>query len=221
MIQVSIHNLIREKIKNLSLGLISAEVINAAHNPILWKEIENESRHIISSYSQEEVKNQTPINATREAYKILGKDPNRYRPSAEALFRRILKGYPLYKVSVLVDLINLVSLKTGFSIGGFDAHKISGSVTLGVGAKDEPFEAIGRGSLNIEFLPVFRDQIGPIGTPTSDTVRTSIDMDTKKVLLVINNCSASKKPLEEAIDCAADLILRYGSGRDLKTSIIS
>ena len=72
-----------------------------------------------------------------------------------------------------MDLINLVSLKTRYSIGGFDADKVEGDVMLGVGKADEKFEAIGRGMLNIEGLPVYRDDIGAIGTPTSDEERTS------------------------------------------------
>ena len=65
-----------------------------------------------------------------QAYKRLGKDPNRYRPSAEALRRRILRGLPLYKIDTLVDIVNLVSIRSGYSIGGFDADKIVGGLEL-------------------------------------------------------------------------------------------
>ena len=81
------------------------------------------------------------------------KDPNRYRPAGEALSRRILKGQPLYRIDTLVDLINLLSLKTGYSIGGFDDEQIKGDLVLGIGVADEKFAAIGRGQLNIEGLP--------------------------------------------------------------------
>lgn len=85
--------------------------------------------------------------ATREAYKRCGKDPGRYRPSAEALRRRLMRGIPLYQIDTLVDLINLVSLRTGHSIGGFDADKIQGNrLELGIGKAEEPFEGIGRGA---------------------------------------------------------------------------
>ena len=74
---------------------------------------------------------------------ILGKDPSRYRPSGEALIRRILKGQSLYHINTLVDLINLASMKFGYSIGGFDSDKIDGDkLILGVGAHAEPYEGI-------------------------------------------------------------------------------
>lgn len=142
---------------------------------------------------------------TREVYKKLGKDPNRYRPSAEALLRRIVRGIPLYQINTLVDLINLVSMKTGYSIGGFDADKIEGDLVLGVGKAGEKFEAIGRGLLNIEGLPVYRDNVGGIGTPTSDEERTKITLETTNLLMIINGYSG-KSGLEEATEYAKRLL---------------
>ncbi len=69
-------------------------------------------------------------------------------------------------------------MQSGYSIGGFDADIIDGdTVTLGRGRQAEPFEAIGRGQLNIEGLPVYRDDTGPIGT-TSDHERTKLTPET-------------------------------------------
>src|SRR5271163_4895722 len=50
-----------------------------------------------------------PILATRAGYRSLGKDPARYRGSAEALLRRVLSGKNLPHINVVVDIINLVS----------------------------------------------------------------------------------------------------------------
>ena len=60
------------------------------------------------------------------------------------------------------------------------------SLSLGAGREGEPFEAIGRGILNIAHMPVYRDAIGGIGTPTSDNERTKIDLDTRRLLMCIN-----------------------------------
>ena len=67
-------------------------------------------------------------------------------------------------------------LSKDYSIGGFDADKFVGdTLTLGVGRAGEPYEGIGRGLLNIEGLPVYRDAEGGVGTPTSDNERTKND----------------------------------------------
>ena len=102
-------------------------------------------------YTTDSIKLIPAIQATRQAYKKCGKDPSRYRPSSEALCRRILRGIPLYQIDTLVDLINLASIYSGHSIGGFDRDKIQGDrLVLGIGKAGEPYEGIGRGELNIE-----------------------------------------------------------------------
>lgn len=188
---------------------ILAEVVNTPFSEGLWQQIDALSVSYKESHSIDKVKNNPHILATRDAYKKLGKDPNRYRPSAEALCRRILRDLPLYRIDTLVDLINLVSIKTGYSIGGFDASKISGNVLeLGVGRAEEPFEGIGRGVLNIEGLPVYRDAIGGIGTPTSDNERTKLSVETTQLLTVINGYSG-QDGLAEAVSLMQSLLKQF------------
>lgn len=193
---------------------IQAEVRNTEQDEELWSEIQHASATIRNTLPIDEIKNIPAISATRKAYKLSGKDPNRYRPSAEALLRRIVKGEELYRISVLVDLINLVSISTGFSIGGFDASKICGDVTLGIGRQEEHFEAIGRGPLNIEHLPLLRDEKGGIGTPTSDEERTKLTLGTTETLIVINGYSG-EEGLQHAADITCDLLLRYASADNI------
>ncbi len=166
---------------------VRATVRNSVCNEDLWKEIDEFTAHYRETHTLESVKDFAPIRATREAYKRGGKDPSRYRPSAEALCRRILRGIPLYQIDTLVDLINEVSIRFGYSIGGFDADKIQGdTLVLGLGKAGEVYEGIGRGALNIEGMPVYRDAEGGIGTPTSDHERTKLDLGTTHLLAIIN-----------------------------------
>lgn len=195
-------------------AVVYAEVTNTPFCEGLWQEIAAFTRELQASETTESIKNQPAIAATREAYKRCGKDPSRYRPSAEALRRRLLRGLDLYRIDTLVDLINLVSLRTGYSIGGFDADKISGSdLCLGIGRADEPFEGIGRGVLNIEGLPVYRDAIGGIGTPTSDHERTKMDVGTRHILAIINGYSG-EEGLQEAAEMTLELLQKYAGAKE-------
>ena len=169
----------------------------------------------------EQINKWLPIQATRQAYKRLGKDPNRYRPSSEALRRRILRELPLYKVDTLVDLINLVSIRSGYSIGGFDADKIAGgSLVLGVGREGEIYHGIGRGELNIAGLPVYRDAVGGVGTPTSDEERTKIGLDTTHLLMIINGYSGLEG-LEAAGKYAVGLLSKYVSAINMEAELVT
>ena len=219
MISISISNLIYDVCPQFVSVQIECDVQNSDYNESLWHEIE----FFINDYRKnnivKDINKFSTIYATRNTYKKLGKDPNRYRPSAEALRRRILKGVELYKINTLVDAINLISLKTGYSIGGFDACLILGNLELGVGEKDEKFEAIARGLLNIEGLPVYRDSIGGIGTPTSDEERTKISLNSNKLLMLLNAYSG-KEGLEEAIDYSKYVLEKYVEAENIKVRII-
>jgi len=176
-----------DRIPGLCVAFIEADITNAPTDDALWAKITTAEQRIRDSYELSDVNKHPAIAATRAAYKILGKEPNRYRPSAEALMRRAVKGMELYRTLTMVDLINLVSLATGHSIGAFDRDLIDGdSLTLGVGREGEPYEAIGRGQLNIACLPVWRDRVGGVGTPTSDNDRTKLSSDTRHVVITVN-----------------------------------
>lgn len=195
---------------------ISATVTNTAYCEPLWKKIDEFTVRYRETYTTDSIKNMVTIHATREAYKKCGKDPSRYRPSGEALCRRILRGIALYQIDTLVDLINLVSIRYGYSIGGFDAGKITGdTLILGIGKVGEPYEGIGRGALNIEGMPVYRDAIGGIGTPTSDHERTKLELGTTRLLTIINGYSG-KEGLQEAADYMIELLKDFASAEDIE-----
>lgn len=201
---------VSEEFKSKIEGFVGAALIveaqNTKHNETLWAEIDQFSENLRSSSDLTNIKTNIPIASTRHAYKLLGKDPNRYRPSAEALRRRILRDLPLFQIDTMVDLINLVSLETGYSISGLDLAKIDGkNIILGVGKANEYFEAIGRGVLNIEGLPVYRDNLGGISTPTSDEERTKLTTETSQLLILINAYDRGDR-LDFAINYAKELL---------------
>lgn len=125
------------------------------------------------------------VAATRAAYRALGKDPARYRPAAEALLRRVAQGKGLFRVSNVVDVNNLLSLETGFSIGTYDRVKLVPPLVFRRGRAGEAYAGIGRGALNLEGLPVFADALGPFGSPTSDSARSMVDDATVRILMVV------------------------------------
>ena len=218
--KIQLSSQIRQACPELILATITCKVTNSATSAEFWEGMEDEMRQIRASYSIEEINKRPEIAATRKIYKSLGKDPNRYRPSAEALCRRIVREIPIYQVSMLVDIINLVSIRSGFSISGFDCDKIQGDVELGVGSNEDEFEAIGRGMLNVEGLPLFRDNIGGIGTPTSDNERTKITDKTQNLLLIINGYSG-ESGLQTAVDHAIELLEKYANMEEYNVTWIN
>lgn len=189
---------------------VEAEVVNSAYNSELWEEIHAISERFRAELTTETLKDISGIAATRRVYRVCGKDPSRYRPASEALIRRILQGKKLYQIDTLVDLINLASIVYGYSIGGFDADKMVGEqLTLGIGKADEPYEGIGRGLINIEGLPVYRDEIGGVGTPTSDHERTKITAQTNHLLVLINGYDGNEDRVRANALYIQELLRKY------------
>ena len=192
MIHVSISEEIAKACPDLHVAVVECSVVNTVSDEQLWKEITEVETHIRTTCKLEDINKFPPIQATRQAYKI----------------------------DTLVDIINLLSIQSGYSIGGFDAGKIDGDLVLGVGREGEIYHGIGRGELNIAGLPVYRDNQGGVGTPTSDEERTKIDMNTGKLLMIINGYSG-KDGLQEALTYGVSLLTRYVSTTNLEMELIT
>ncbi len=221
MLAIEISDKLHEAAPDYRCIQIECEVSNSSTPEGLTTQIQTLCSELHSRLQMSDINKRTAISSTRKAYKSLGKDPNRYRPSAEALCRRAVKERGIYRINTLVDLINLVSLRTGYSIGGFDIDKIDGDkLILGVGEEGEPFEAIGRGPLNIAGLPVFRDKSGGIGTPTSDHERTKLSLETTKLLLTVN-VYGLETPVEETVEMIKNLLTQYSDLGHFEYRIVS
>ena len=105
---------------------------------------------------------------------------------------------------------DLASIRYGYSIGGFDASKFVGdTLTLGIGREGEPYEGIGRGMINIHGLPVYRDQQGGVGTPTSDNERTKIELKTTHLVVLINGYDGNRQRVSDNARFIQTLLQKY------------
>ena len=179
------------------------------------RKVENE---VIKDLTLENLLKQPRIEAARVGYRRLGKDPSRYRLATEALLRRLIKGNGLYFINNAVDIGNILSVRTQRSVAVLDEDKIIGDILIRIG-EEEPYEGIGRGNINIKNIPVYCDQIGPFGTPTSDTPRTRITEQTSNVLLFITSFNG-KDGLEEDVAMAKELFTHFAEVSNFSLEIV-
>ncbi len=218
-ISISIAEELKNLFPSLQLGIFTARVqISESGSSILGK-MKEITDQIISTYSIESISSIAAIAETKNAYRWMGKDPSRYRPSAEALCRRIVNGKPLFRVNNIVDVLNSISIASGYSIGGYDSDKIDGDIMLAKGKSGEPYNAIGRGDLNIENLPVLYDRQGPFGCPTSDSTRTMVTPGTKNFLMVIFDFSGTAK-MEQVLDKTSEYYSRLAQAENINSGVI-
>ena len=219
MRKIQIEKEIKTSCEFLRLGCISAKVEMKEQNPAFEEYLNPLLEKWSAEINREAIQRNSPIQSSREAYKRLGKEPSRYRLSAEALMRRVAQGKGIYRINTLVDFLNSISLRYGFSIGGYDENAISGDINLGIGRVGEPYEAIGRGELNISYLPILRDEQGAFGTPTSDSTRTMVQADTSQFLMIIYSFGL-EEPLEEAMQESIHGLKAYTNASDANSWII-
>lgn len=124
------------------------------------------------------------VAATRGLFRALGLDPERTRPSSEALLQHVLEGHPLPRVNALVDTLTLWSLRTRLLLGVYDAQRVAEHVLLRVGGAGEGFPGLARQRLSVEGRPVLCDREGPFGGPVGDSLRTRATSQTRRALVV-------------------------------------
>jgi DNA/RNA-binding domain of Phe-tRNA-synthetase-like protein len=121
--------------------------------------------------------------ALRRLFRAAGCDPTRYRPSSEALLRRVLKGEELPAIHPLVDLNNCLSIALAVPSCVLAEGSFAGPVTLRAGREGEAFESL-RGPFQLAGKPLLADGDGPFGTPITDSQRVKVREETRRVWLV-------------------------------------
>ena len=202
------------------VGCFQYKVNVEKKNDDMWaylkKDIFKKTKDAIFEYGVNDIPN---VRESRLAYKAFGKDPSRYRVSSEALIRRIGQGKGLYEVNTVVDVNNLISIESGFSVGSYDTANIEDVLVFRTGKQGETYKGIGKENVNIENLPVLADEKGAIGSSTSDSERAMITENAKEVLTLIYSFS-DNQDLEKALEYGKKYLEKYAGAVDIESWIV-
>ncbi len=159
------------------------------------------------------------IAAVRGLQKSFGYDPTRYRPSSEALLRRVLKGQGLPQINSAVDVNNFCSLEFLLPMCIYDLRHVRGSVRVRIGELGESYQGIGRQVFQAEHKVIIADDDGIMGSTVSDSERTKVTTTTTDILLAIYAPAhqdpqpiqayaalAGKRMVESNGGCASDVL---------------
>ena len=186
-------------------------------------ELQRATEQLIDEISKrltsDQISQLTPIKKGREAYRTLGKDPTRYRLSAEKLLRRMTKGEGLESINNLVDLSNYLSAQLIAPIGTFDFNKIFGTPILDFGREGEAYPCLANYDLSLKGLPIVRDDLGPFGSTTSDSHRTSVTNATKEMLMAVYLFD-SLTPIDSTIHLVTEMLNSHANARGLVFEVL-
>jgi DNA/RNA-binding domain of Phe-tRNA-synthetase-like protein len=217
---VAIDDPLKKKCARTALGCVTAEVQSGETPAGLVEELKAREEEILRLAEPRAVLESTQVLATRAAYKALGKDPARYRGSAEALLRRVIAGKGMPRINAVVDVINLVSVESRLPVGLYDLANVSGDIVFRAGRAGETYKGIGKYDLNLEGLPLFADAIGPHGSATSDSERTMVTSSTRNIIaLIVSFCGAADLPRWMQRMC--ELLTLYAVAQNCESRVIS
>ncbi|GHV79054.1 tRNA-binding protein [Spirochaetia bacterium] len=204
----------------VSLGCLNYTITVEKDSQKIWDHINSKTiPAIIDEITPDKLIYEKHIKDSREFYKKLGKDPSRYRISSEALLKRILQKKDLYTINNVVDINNLISMTSRYSVGSYDVSKLGEKLEFRKGNEGESYKGIGKEMINISYLPVFADEFGAYGSPTSDSERAMITLRSSEIMTVIISFSGTTD-LEHWLLQAKKCFETFTNAHDFESKII-
>ncbi len=208
--QIKISEEVKALVPTCALGVIRYQAFVEESRADLLEYFDSVASEIADNHISKDIADMPHIRPTRAAYKALGKDPHKYRGAAEQMLRRVILKKGLYHVNNAVDINNIISITSGYSIGSYDLAAISGDIFLRKAPEGTQYKGIGKDDYdyNVEFLPALFDDLGCFGNPSSDSQRTMLKNGMREVLFVFY-AFGGKEGLSEWMDKTEALFERY------------
>ena len=159
------------------------------------------------------------VRGSRLMYKAFGRNPGRYRVSSEALMRRVRRSDPLYRINSVVDVNNLISVRSGLSVGSYDLDRVQGEIVMRRGAAGETYPGIGKDAIDLESLLVLADDLGAFGSSMSDSTRSMVTLETRDVLVVLH-CFEDDMDLPALLEESKSAFETYADAQNVEMWIV-
>ena len=212
---------IQIELPGVKLGAVEADGVQVvAVNAALAERMDEICERKRREFTVESLAEAESVRAVRAMFREWDMDPSKYRPSSEALLRRVVQGKGLYRVSNVVDAGNLGSIEIGWPFGCYDRAKIHEPIIFRHGAPGESYEGIGKKMWHLEGRPVLADGEGPFGSPISDSTRSKITEAARDVLFVIYApAGASDTSIEVAMTRLSERVTQFAGATAVRTKI--
>jgi DNA/RNA-binding domain of Phe-tRNA-synthetase-like protein len=212
---------IRIELPGVKLGIVEADGLQVVLvHPELAPQMDEICERKRREFTLESLADAEAIRAVRGMFREWDMDPSKYRPSSEALLRRVVQGKGLYRVSNVVDICNIGSIETGWPFGCYDRARISPPVALRHGLAGESYEGIGKKMWHLEGRPVLADAQSPFGSPISDSTRSMItESATEAVTVIYAPAPASSVLLEAAMQKLCERFTKFAGARATRFAI--
>ncbi|QGQ44393.1 B3/4 domain-containing protein [Metabacillus sediminilitoris] len=184
--EIQICDELKQIIPDFKIGVVHYQDIVVADSPQMLKgRLRLFQESLYFDYADKKVTEIPAINEWRTLFKTVGTDPSRYRPSNEALYRRVQKQQFLHTVNSAVDMNNFLSLQYQIPLGIYDVKHVIGDVKIKIGMDHDSYVAINEREVSLHHKIHSADQQGPFGSPFVDSKRTAVSTNTTEALHLI------------------------------------
>ncbi|MBT2641422.1 hypothetical protein J7I80_04225 [Bacillus sp. ISL-41] len=212
--EIQVSKAICDLIPGFSVGIIQYKDIQVGESPQMLKgRLQLFQESIYFELLEKNVTDLEGIKEWRAIFKTTGKDPNRYRHSAEALYRRVAKQNYLQPLHSAIDLNNFFSLEYQIPIGVYDSDKLVGNVTIKIGEENEEYTGLNGRTNNLANLIISADEQGPFGSPFVDSERTAVTEKTTNALQIVYlRPSSSPESMQKMTESLMNMFIQIHGG---------
>jgi DNA/RNA-binding domain of Phe-tRNA-synthetase-like protein len=209
------------ELPGVKLGVLEADDLRVVPVDVAFQKLMDEvCDHKRREFTLESLAEAQEIRRVRAMFRDWDMDPSKYRPSSEALLRRVVQGKGLYRVSIVVDICNVGSIEAGWPFGCYDRSHIHAPIVFRHGAAGECYEGIGKKTWHLEGRPVLADPDGPFGSPISDSTRSMITESSSEILSVIYApAGAPDASLERALAQLGERLTQFASASAIRPAM--
>ncbi len=143
-LNISISHAVFAKFPAYCRGLVIAHGVHNGPSPAgLLADLRAAEAALAAQLNPEALLTHPRLASWREAYRQAGLKPGDFRPSVEALARRVLRKDPLPAINTLVDLGNLFSIRYLLPVGAHAIDVLTQDMELRPATGEEIFEPFG------------------------------------------------------------------------------
>ena len=134
---------------------------------------------------REDIYNDEIIQGLRTLYKSWKIDPSRYRPSPERILRKLTSGKDFSFINNIVDIANIVSVSYRIPVSLYDLTNVKGNLIIKKCESEGTYTGITGMEIGTKDKVLIFDDIGPLGSPTTDAERAKITESTDKLIFLV------------------------------------
>ncbi|MCL2629769.1 MAG: phenylalanine--tRNA ligase beta subunit-related protein [Alphaproteobacteria bacterium] len=213
------------KFAPLKVAVVVLEGVNnkADVNAFFDSELAAITEGIRTKFNGVELAQYPVVQRWREIYKSFGEKDA--RSSIEALIKRIKNDKGLYRISPLVDIYNLASLKFELPAGGEDLDAITSDMELTFANGSEKFLPLGSTEVEVpaagEVIYKFGDTVVCRNFNYRESDITKLTPSTSRAIIVFEDALGNDKNLGAAMDWICDKAVSLLGARVVKTAVLS